>query len=342
MQPSLIEPRDLPPCHVSSGTFGSTRTIALRHAFSVSAGLRVSSSGGCFFPSRCSAGEEHPVVLQLGGSDPETLAHAVRLASPWSYDEINLNCGCPSEAAVKTRQGHGFGAQLMTCPELVRACTEAMQEAASVGVSVKCRIWTHPTLADLERDGDRFETLLRFVDTVSAGGVRRFIVHARSGILAGLKASENRKRPPLHHDFVEELQRERPELELTLNGGICSLEEIEETRAKGLEVMVGRWAVQQPWAFADESARARGRGAILQDYLAYARRELQEHREDHLSILADPLRNLFAGVKKSGEYRRVLSEALSSSPREGGWDRFQTAFATALSHLPESAFEGEK
>ncbi|CAK9056910.1 tRNA-dihydrouridine(20/20a) synthase (DusA-like U20-specific dihydrouridine synthase) (U20-specific Dus) (tRNA-dihydrouridine synthase 2), partial [Durusdinium trenchii] len=140
-------------------------------------------------------------------------------------------------------------------------------------------------------------------------------------------------------DFVEELQRERPELELTLNGGICSLEEIEETRAKGLEVMVGRWAVQQPWAFADESARARGRGAILQDYLAYARRELQEHREDHLSILADPLRNLFAGVKKSGEYRRVLSEALSSSPREGGWDRFQTAFATALSHLPESAFE---
>eukprot|EP00913_Durusdinium_trenchii_P000830 g773.t2 len=307
---------------------------------------------GCRFP----AGEEHPVVLQLGGSDPETLAHAVRLASPWSYDEINLNCGCPSEAAVKTRQGHGFGAQLMTCPELVRACTEAMQEAASVGVSVKCRIWTHPTLADLERDGDRFdtrreleggtqperETLLRFVDTVSAGGVRRFIVHARSGILAGLKASENRKRPPLHHDFVEELQRERPELELTLNGGICSLEEIEETRAKGLEVMVGRWAVQQPWAFADESARARGRGAILQDYLAYARRELQEHREDHLSILADPLRNLFAGVKKSGEYRRVLSEALSSSPREGGWDRFQTAFATALSHLPESAFEGEK
>eukprot|EP00913_Durusdinium_trenchii_P000829 g773.t1 len=281
---------------------------------------------GCRFP----AGEEHPVVLQLGGSDPETLAHAVRLASPWSYDEINLNCGCPSEAAVKTRQGHGFGAQLMTCPELVRACTEAMQEAASVGVSVKCRIWTHPTLADLERDGDRFdtrreleggtqperETLLRFVDTVSAGGVRRFIVHARSGILAGLKASENRKRPPLHHDFVEELQRERPELELTLNGGICSLEEIEETRAKGLEVMVGRWAVQQPWAFADESARARGRGAILQDYLAYARRELQEHREDHLSILADPLRNLFAGVKKSGEYRRVLSEALSSSPRE--------------------------
>ncbi|CAK9056908.1 tRNA-dihydrouridine(20/20a) synthase (U20-specific dihydrouridine synthase) (U20-specific Dus) (tRNA-dihydrouridine synthase A) [Durusdinium trenchii] len=118
-----------------------------------------------------SSQEEHPVVLQLGGSDPETLAHAVRLASPWSYDEINLNCGCPSEAAVKTRQGHGFGAQLMTCPELVRACTEAMQEAASVGVSVKCRIWTHPTLADLERDGDRFETLLRFVDTVSAGGV---------------------------------------------------------------------------------------------------------------------------------------------------------------------------
>ena len=98
MQPSLIEPRDLPPCHVSSGTFGSTRTIALRHAFSVSAGLRVSSSGGCFFPSRCSAGEEHPVVLQLGGSDPETLAHAVRLASPWSYDEINLNCRAAERA----------------------------------------------------------------------------------------------------------------------------------------------------------------------------------------------------------------------------------------------------
>lgn len=286
-----------------------------------------------------SSSKEHPVVLQLGGSDPDTLAEAVRIAKPWGYDEINLNCGCPSEAAVKVRQGHGFGAQLMTTPELVRQCTEAMAEEAEVDISVKCRIGTHQTLADLERNGDHYDTLLSFVDAVAAGKVKRFAVHARSGILAGLKASENRKTPPLHHDFVYRLQAERPELEVILNGGVCSQQDLDRARQRGLEVMIGRWAVQHPWALADEHTLASGRGAVFQEYLDYARKELRDGREDHLLMLSDPLRNLFAGIEKCKEYRRVIS-TLGTSPREGGLERFETVMVEAASHLPPNCLEG--
>ncbi|CAJ1460260.1 unnamed protein product [Effrenium voratum] len=289
-------------------------------------------------------GAASPMVLQLGGSSPGTLAEAVHLARDWGYDEINLNCGCPSEAAVKTRRtAHGFGAQLMQKPELVRQCTDAMADAADVAISVKCRIGTHETLEDMQRDGDQFEQLLRFVDAVADGGkVSRFTIHARSAILSGLKASENRKKPPLRHDFVFRLAQLRPELQLTLNGGICSLEAADAARAQGLDAMIGRWAVRQPWALADAKARVNGRGKILKDYLEYCRQQLQSGQEDHLVILCDAVRNLFAGVESSGEYRRVLTDRLNDRPREGGLERFEAAVAEAIAHLPASCFEGHK
>ncbi|CAE8715257.1 unnamed protein product, partial [Polarella glacialis] len=143
--------------------------------------------------------KERPMVLQLGGSNPKDLAEAVRIARPWGFDEINLNCGCPSPKVAQVQDGLGFGAQLMKNPELVRQCTQAMCEQAAPGieVSVKCRIGTHRSLDDMERDGDNLETLLDFIDTVSQSGVKRFAVHARSGILSGLNPDKNRKVPPL-------------------------------------------------------------------------------------------------------------------------------------------------
>lgn len=116
---------------------------------------------------------EHPVVLQLGGSDPEVLAAAVDIAKPWGYDEVNLNCGCPSPKTAKVKSGTGFGAQLMSHADLTRSCVDAMAAAASPGVeiSVKCRVGTHATLEDSHRDGDSYETLANFIDTVAASGL---------------------------------------------------------------------------------------------------------------------------------------------------------------------------
>ncbi|CAE8591016.1 unnamed protein product, partial [Polarella glacialis] len=160
--------------------------------------------------------KERPMVLQLGGSNPKDLAEAVRIARPWGFDEINLNCGCPSPKVAQVQDGLGFGAQLMKNPELVRQCTQAMCEQAAPGieVSVKCRIGTHRSLDDMERDGDNLETLLDFIDTVSQSGVKRFAVHARSGILSGLNPDKNRKVPPLRHDLVCRLAEARDQLSI--------------------------------------------------------------------------------------------------------------------------------
>ncbi len=156
---------------------------------------------------------EHPVGLQLGGSDPKKLAEAARIGADWGYDEINLNIGCPSDRVQSGR----FGACLMAEPALVADCVSAMGEAAFVPITVKCRIGID--------DQDAEESLDRFVDTAAGAGCKTFIVHARKAWLDGLSPKENRDVPPLDHDRVHRLKARRPDLAIVINGGIASLAE---------------------------------------------------------------------------------------------------------------------
>ncbi|HYP03489.1 MAG TPA: tRNA dihydrouridine(20/20a) synthase DusA, partial [Cyanobium sp.] len=186
---------------------------------------------------------ERPLALQLGGDDPLLLAEAARLAAAWGYDEINLNVGCPSE---KVQQGR-FGACLMADPPRVARCVEAMAAASPLPVTVKHRIGID------ERDS--FAELLAFVDTVAAGGGRRFAVHARKAWLQGLDPRQNRTIPPLRWDLVHRLKRERPSLMIELNGGLETLADCRAELEKVDGVMVGRAAYAHPlrWAGVDEA-----------------------------------------------------------------------------------------
>ncbi len=177
---------------------------------------------------------EHPVALQLGGSEPEKLARAARIGADFGYDEINLNCGCPSQRV----QSGAFGACLMREPELVANCFHAMQGAVKVPVTVKCRIGID--------DDPPAETLFRFVDTLAEAGCEVFTVHARKAWLKGLSPKENREIPPLDYKLVETLRCERRHLTFILNGGIASLAEARRHLADFDGVMLGRAAYQTP------------------------------------------------------------------------------------------------
>jgi tRNA-dihydrouridine synthase A len=179
--------------------------------------------------------EEHPVALQLGGAEPEELAKCARLAEDWGYDEVNLNCGCPSDRVQNGR----FGACLMLEPERVRDCVSAMMNACSIPVTIKQRIGID--------DQEDYSLFRDFVGTVASGGCSVFIVHARNAWLQGLSPKENRDIPPLKYDWVMRLKREFPALTIVLNGGISSLEECTD-HLKHLDgVMLGRAAYQSPW-----------------------------------------------------------------------------------------------
>src|SRR5215470_312290 len=186
---------------------------------------------------------EHPVALQLGGSNPRELAHAARLGASWGYDEINLNCGCPSERV----QTGSFGACLMAEPALVAQCVAAMRDAVAVPVTVKHRIG----LDDIESYGFVGD----FVGTVAAAGCGVFIVHARNAVLKGLSPKENREIPPLRYDVVRRLKRDFPALTIVLNGGLTTWEAIERELEHVDGVMLGRAAYHDPWQLAQADWR---------------------------------------------------------------------------------------
>src|SRR5438270_5747284 len=182
---------------------------------------------------------EHPLALQLGGSDRAQLTHAARLGERWGYDEINLNCGCPSERV----QTGSFGACLMREPALVADCVKAMRDAVAIPVTVKHR---------LGLDGDNHYGFVRdFVGVVARAGCNVFIVHARNAVLKGLSPKENREIPPLRYDIVYRLKSEFPTLEIVINGGITTRAQIESQRGKVDGVMLGRAAYHDPWVLAD-------------------------------------------------------------------------------------------
>ncbi len=187
--------------------------------------------------------EEHPLALQLGGSEPADLAHCARLAERWGYDEVNLNCGCPSERV----QRGSFGACLMSEPQLVADGVKAMRDATSLPVTVKHRIGVDRT--------ESYAFVRDFVGTVAQAGCEVFIVHARNAWLKGVSPKENRELPPLRYEFVHQLKREFPALTIVLNGGVKTNAQIEEQLAHIDGVMLGREAYHNPWLMADWDAR---------------------------------------------------------------------------------------
>jgi tRNA-dihydrouridine synthase A len=244
--------------------------------------------------------EEHPVALQLGGSDPQKLAEAAAIGEAFGYDEINLNVGCPSDRV----RGGRFGACLMAEPDLVADCVAAMRARVSVPVTVKCRIGIDDQ--DEERD------FQRFVDRVAAAGCQTFIVHARKAWLEGLSPKENREVPPLDYARVYRLKAARPDLEIVINGGIVSLDECVRHLDHVDGVMLGRAAYQTPYILAGVDARLFGATAA-----AIERREalalLMPYVERHL-VAGGRLNNvtrhvlgLYHGEPRARLFRRHLS-----------------------------------
>jgi tRNA-dihydrouridine synthase A len=242
---------------------------------------------------------EHPVVLQLGGSDPAALSEASRIAQDFAYDEINLNVGCPSDRVQSGR----FGACLMQEPELVADCMAAMRKAVSIPVTVKCRIGV---------DDQDPEHGLRTLIRLSAGaGVTRFAVHARKAWLKGLSPKENRDVPPLDYDLVYRVKQENPSLEIVINGGIQSLDEAEAHLAHVDGVMLGRAAYQNPAILLDIDHRFFGDAppdfdAALGNWCVYVERKLKEGVR--LNSMTRHMLGLFNGRPGARAFRRHLSE----------------------------------
>ncbi|MBB5519777.1 tRNA dihydrouridine(20/20a) synthase DusA [Amphiplicatus metriothermophilus] len=243
---------------------------------------------------------EHPVALQLGGSDPALLAEAARIGADYGYDEINLNVGCPSDRV----QSGAFGACLMKTPGLVADCVAAMQAAVDIPVTVKCRLGVD--------DQDPEESLFSFVDAVAGAGCRVFIVHARKAWLQGLSPKENREIPPLDYELVRRLKRARPDLAIVLNGGIDSLEQAERLLPDFDGVMLGRAAYGDPYILAEADRRIFGvernppsREDVVQEMIGYMRRMAQAGVKPH--HIARHMLGLFHGRPRARLWRRMLS-----------------------------------
>ena len=248
---------------------------------------------------------EHPVVLQLGGSEPAKLAEASRVAEEFGYDEVNINCGCPSDRVQSGR----FGACLMQEPETVAACVAAMRDAVSIPVTVKCRV-------AVDDDPPR-ETLFGFIDRVADAGCSVFTVHARKAWLSGLSPKENREIPPLDYGLVAELKAARPDLTIILNGGIKTLAESAEHLKTFDGVMLGRAAYQTPYLLAgvdrlietgegDDGLDMQACLDALGAYRPYMAAQLDAGWK--LSSMTRHMMGLFAGQPGARGWRRTLSE----------------------------------
>ena len=248
---------------------------------------------------------EHPVALQLGGSDPKELAEAARLGAEAGYDEINLNCGCPSDRV----QSGAFGAVLMQSPELVADCMAAMAEAVNVEVTVKCRIGVDDQTPE--------EILPGFLEQIRAAGVSRVTIHARKAWLQGLSPKENRDVPPLDYELVHRMKAAFPDMHISINGGIATLAEAGAHLARGLDgVMIGRAAYHQPadvLCAADPRIFGSGEASdpveVVQQMLPYIEREMQKGARLHQ--VTRHMLGLFAGRPGARQWRRHLSEGVS-------------------------------
>jgi tRNA-dihydrouridine synthase A len=243
---------------------------------------------------------QHPISLQLGGSDPADLATSAKMGEKFGYDEINLNCGCPSDRV----QSGSFGACLMREPALVADCIKAMQDAVSIPITVKCRIGID--------DSEDYTFLEDFVNIVSATGCADFVIHARKAWLKGLSPKENRDIPPLQYDIVERLKAAFPDLFLPVNGGIKTMEDVKEKLEKFDGVMIGREAYQNPWFLRELEEKIYGgtdlltAEEIVMQMIPYIK-DQQERFGTPVRSVTRHMTGLFQGIPGARAWRQILS-----------------------------------
>jgi tRNA-dihydrouridine synthase A len=245
--------------------------------------------------------EEHPVALQLGGSKPSELAQCSKIAEEFGYDEVNLNVGCPSDRV----QNNMIGACLMGHPELVADCIKAMQDACDIPVTIKHRIGID--------DQDSYEELHHFVKTVAATGCTTFIVHARKAILQGLSPKQNREVPPLRYEIVKQLKLDFPDLEILINGGIETIEQIKDVLTYTDGAMVGREAYHSPALLLQVDHELYGHDKTepnLKDVIRGMYPYIDNHlsQDGKLAYITRHMLGLFNGLPGSRQFRRHLSE----------------------------------
>ncbi|GAA5070171.1 tRNA dihydrouridine(20/20a) synthase DusA [Lysobacter panacisoli] len=267
---------------------------------------------------------EHPVALQLGGSEPELLAQAARIGAEHGFDEVNLNCGCPSDRVQAGR----FGACLMREPTLVAESVAAMVEGCDVPVTVKCRLGV-----DDDHDWDRFA---HFIDTVAQAGCGMFVIHARNAWLQGLSPKENREVPPLRYDWAYRLKHERPQLQIVVNGGIAMQDEATAHLDHTDGAMLGRAAYHDPYLLhrldvAWFGGELRSRGELLRALRPYV--ESQLARGVYLKHITRHLLGLFAGERGGRAFRQVLSEGAHKPGAD--WSLIEEALAITESFAGE-------
>ncbi|MBV6855596.1 tRNA dihydrouridine(20/20a) synthase DusA [Xanthomonas campestris pv. mirabilis] len=257
---------------------------------------------------------EHPLALQLGGSDPALLAQAAAIAQEWGFDEINLNCGCPSDRVQAGR----FGACLMREPALVAECVAAMCAATHMPITVKCRLGVD--------DDDDYALFARFVDQVVAAGADMVVVHARNAWLKGLSPKENREVPPLRYDWVYRLKQERPGLPVVLNGGIVAVDTAMAHLQHADGVMLGRAAYHDPYVLhcLDAALNQRpeqSRESLLRAYQPYVESQLAQGLA--LKHMTRHVLSLFHGQPGGRAFRQVLSEGAHRP--DAGWELVEQA-----------------
>lgn len=242
---------------------------------------------------------EHPVALQIGGSDPNALAHCAKLAEKYGYDEINLNVGCPSSRV----QSGKFGACLMKVPGLVAECILAMKRVVTIPVTIKCRI-------GVDQD-DSYEFLHHFIEKNAAAGCQVFIIHARKAWLNGLSPKQNREIPPLQYNIVHKIKKDFPELNIIINGGMTSLGQVQTHLQHVDGVMIGREAYTNPYFLAEIereifNTSIKSRSEIIEQFIPYVEKKLQEGVR--LASMTRHILGLYQGEKGARMWRRYLSE----------------------------------
>ncbi len=267
--------------------------------------------------------QEHPLVLQLGGSNPQDLTTCTKMAEDWGYNEVNLNVGCPSDRV----QNNKIGACLMAEPNLVAECIDQMQKTVSIPVTVKHRIGID--------DMQSYDEMLHFVDTVAATGCTHFVVHARIAILQGLSPKENREVPPLRYEDVYRLKRERPNLTIEMNGGIKTFEETQQHLQHVDGVMIGREAYHNPYLLAEFgqfwNLDMPDRFNIMQQMMPYIEKRLAEGAP--LSIITRHILGLFQNLPGARKWRQALS---------GGNAKSLTDIENALLNIRETIQRSEE
>ena len=258
---------------------------------------------------------EHPLVLQLGGSDPKEMAQCAHIAKQWGYDEVNINVGCPSDRVLSG----SFGACLMKEPDLVASCVESMIDASDIPVSVKSRIGID--------DMESYNRLSDFVARIHKKGCQHFIIHARKAWLQGLSPKENRTIPPLKYPWVYQLKRDFPQLKITLNGGVTECNEVVKHLDHVDGVMLGRAIYHQPYLLADIDSKVFGikgifrtREQVLVDYMTYIKNQLKQGVP--IRAMTRHILGLYHGQNNAKFFRRLLSGKTVELSHLDEWFKF--------------------